>query len=154
MCVTCTIWRWVGASNNDPAQGLHTLKSGPETCDGRTDTHSHRRAQYCSNTANVERWKLANKNDSRSVQAYTRPYPSAYFLSRPISKKKTRSSAVLHCDAGDTQRQGDRSPMTNERPIELSSRQSKVYGGFLRSRQTDDMATAQKAKQLLKSVLL
>ena len=113
MRVTCTIWRWVGASNNDPAQGLHTLKSGPETCDGRTDTHSHRRAQYCSNTANVERWKLANKNDSRSVQAYTRPYPSAYFLSRPISKKKTRSSAVLHCDAGDTQRQGDRSPMTN-----------------------------------------
>jgi len=27
--VNYSIWGWVGASNNDPAQGLHTLKSGP-----------------------------------------------------------------------------------------------------------------------------
>jgi len=26
--VNYSIWGWVGASNNDPAQGLHTLKSG------------------------------------------------------------------------------------------------------------------------------
>jgi len=30
--VNYSIWRWVGASNNDPAQGLHTLKSGPDCC--------------------------------------------------------------------------------------------------------------------------
>jgi len=28
--VNYSIWGWVGASNNDPAQGLHTLKSGPD----------------------------------------------------------------------------------------------------------------------------
>ena len=29
MHVNYNIWGWVGASNNDSAQGLHTLKSGP-----------------------------------------------------------------------------------------------------------------------------
>ena len=33
MHVNYSIWGWVGASNNDPAQGLHTLKSGPEHSD-------------------------------------------------------------------------------------------------------------------------
>jgi len=28
--VNYSIWGWVGASTNDPAQGVHALKSGPE----------------------------------------------------------------------------------------------------------------------------
>ena len=37
MHVNYSIWWWVGASNNDPAQGLHTLKSSPVVKSARCD---------------------------------------------------------------------------------------------------------------------
>ena len=46
MHVNYSIWGWVGASNNDPAQGLHALKSGLGVSSKRRSSTGLQTCQY------------------------------------------------------------------------------------------------------------